>query len=141
MEQITVQNLDQFTAQQVFDYVTAKVIQQGQRSVDDLGNCKYRLFDDRGAALKCAAGHLIPDQYYDEQMEECSYAKLVAIDSGDETFTPFHANFSEAHKALINALQVAHDNATGEFIPEFIEHAKEVAERYDLHTKNLTAHE
>ena len=131
MKQITVQNLNEFTAQEVFDYVTAKMIQQGQRSVDELGNCKYRLFDDQGAALKCAAGHLIPDCCYDEQMEENSYSKLTAI----------HNNFSEAHKALINALQVAHDNAIGEFIPEFIEHAKEVAERYDLHTRNLTAHE
>jgi hypothetical protein len=62
---MTLEELDYTNDQQVFDYVVEKLREQGCQSISEGGNCLYR----GPNGLKCAAGHLIPDDKYDERME------------------------------------------------------------------------
>ena len=70
---------------QVMDYVVSNLLKQGKKSVESFmnydtdeyeqsGDCVYRGFirDHDGQimdTLKCAVGHIISDEIYDEQLE------------------------------------------------------------------------
>lgn len=93
------------TPQEIFDTVVTTLLKQGTRSVDKnksyYGNppCVYR--NDQGH--KCAAGILIPDDCYDEEMEGNSFKHLLLMEK---------YNFPEylySNKDLINELQFVHD--------------------------------
>lgn len=95
---ITINNLEEFTEQQVFDFVTKKVIEQGEPSINvKKDSCRYR-----HGKLKCAAGHLIPDDCYKSlwDVKNPSWEKLVS-----------DGEVSDAHWLLIRDLQAAHDGA------------------------------
>ena len=95
--------LDYTNDQQVFDYVLEKLREQGCQS-KYMGKCLYRGPD----GLKCAAGHLIPDDEYDEKMEggllkgtyNIIYNSLV-----NSYFLQKGANID-----LLAGLQLVHDN-------------------------------
>ena len=61
---ITLKTLGKATAQEVFDQVATHLLTQNERSLDG-ASCSYRNCD----GLKCAAGCLISDDEYDNQME------------------------------------------------------------------------
>lgn len=106
---ITLKNLKEATAQQVFDQVVAHLREQKVQSKKpdpdggDMKMCAYR--GDNG--LKCAAGALIADDEFVPQMDE-----------GDEegTGTSWHCLIkrnlvpSTQHDQLISALQAVHDS-------------------------------
>lgn len=70
---------------QVMDYIVSNLLKQGEKSQesvfdyetetwDSSGDCVYRGFirDDQGTiidTLKCAVGHIIDDDIYDDQLE------------------------------------------------------------------------
>lgn len=57
--------MPKFTRQQTFDKAVNGLISQGKRAISSTDSrCKYRY---RG--LKCAVGHLIPDDQYSRSME------------------------------------------------------------------------
>lgn len=74
---------------------------QGCPSADDAGVCLYRGPD----GIKCAAGHLIPDDEYDPEYEHQG-ASEVSLD-GESFFG------HDLH--LVEALQNAHDAGTRTF--------------------------
>jgi hypothetical protein len=53
------------TRQEVFDTVAVALLKQGKPSMTLSGTCLYRAAD----GSKCAAGHLIPDNEYNDTME------------------------------------------------------------------------
>jgi hypothetical protein len=69
----------------VMDYIVSNLLKQGEKSQESLfdyetetwssgGDCSYRSFirDDQGTVmdeLKCAVGHIIDDEVYDDQLE------------------------------------------------------------------------
>lgn len=91
------------TPQEIFDYVVARLRAQGEKSegactrlnLEPYGGCLYR--GPRG--LKCAAGHLIPDAFYDPDMEGRGVAKI-----------PYFLDWSKEARQLVDRLQVIHDN-------------------------------
>jgi hypothetical protein len=91
---ITIDNITDFTDQQVFDFVAGKLLAQGQGAMVR-GNCVYRCEDGR----KCAVGHLIPDALYSDRMEgnnvDSVYFPAIRADS--------------AKLSLMQCLQQAHD--------------------------------
>ena len=93
------------TAQQVFDHVYGALKKQGRRSVraDNPYFCYYRALNGD----KCAAGHLIADEYYDPAFEDYDTlnpgVREALIKSG----------VSKEHLELVRSLQKAHD----EFAP------------------------
>lgn len=56
------------TKQELFNYVTRRIYEQGQTSVADV-TCAYRGESIDGQPLMCAVGALIPDQLYNPDME------------------------------------------------------------------------
>lgn len=87
---ITIYNLDKFTAQEVFDKVANHLLTQNKKSIDEgLDECLYRSPD----GLKCAIGCLIPDDMYKEEMEGAY----------------IHFRAKEEHEKLLRELQQLHD--------------------------------
>lgn len=92
------------TAQQVFDIVKVHLLIQNKPSeIND--RCRYRSTVD-GKELKCAAGVLIPEEFYSKDLEGSSWCRLVK-----------ESNFPSEHFDLICELQSLHDY----FPPEYWE--------------------
>lgn len=97
---ITLKNLHEATAQQVFDQVARHMLAQGKRSLGinpETGSdrCAYR--GENG--MMCAAGCLIGDDEYNAAMEGRAWTSL----SGDSVVP------RTTHDDLIDDLQYAHD--------------------------------
>lgn len=92
--QITLKNLHEATAQQVFDQVATHLLTQMARSTTGLG-CAYRGPNN----LKCAAGCLIADDEYNSSLEHKLWICLV-----NEKLVTEH------HQYLISELQRIHDS-------------------------------
>lgn len=89
-------------AQDVFDFVAFKLIQQGKPSVTaDGAKCLYR--DGNGG--KCAAGHLIPDEEYRPVIEGMGIAFCA------ERVPALAALVRHGLDLLLDLLQQAHDDA------------------------------
>lgn len=92
---ITLKTLHLATAQEVFDQVANHLLTQNEKSIFGGSNCKYRLGN-----LKCAAGCLISDEEYSEDIEGCAWSTLA-----NREWAP------KAHQNLIYDLQNLHDEA------------------------------
>ena len=90
---ITLATLPKATAQQVFDHISRHLLHQNERS-NEHGKCLYYSSN----SLKCAAGCLISDEEYGEEMEGQGWGDLV-----DMEMVPPH------HMRLIMILQQMHD--------------------------------
>jgi hypothetical protein len=82
---------------QVMDYVVTNLLKQGKKSVESFmnydtdeyepsGDCVYRGFirNDDGQimdTLKCAVGHIISDEVYDEQLESQTIDNTHVLDA------------------------------------------------------------
>lgn len=84
------------TAQKVFDIVKVHLLTQNKRSIVS-GHCRYRSLVD-GKELKCAAGVLIPEEFYSKDLEGTSWSGSVR-----------KCNFPSEHLDLICELQALHD--------------------------------
>lgn len=97
------------TLQEIFNKVAIALVHQGVPSIDSLGDCMYRCGD-----LKCAAGHLILDEHYVEDIEgkPCCYESVqqALLLSGvpDDPMT----------EDFVSKLQKAHDRDADLAFPE-----------------------
>ena len=89
---ITLETLPDASAQDVFNQVAFHLLSQGERAMD--GDCVYHAPD----GLRCAAGCLISDEEYKEDMEWNGWLDLV-----DAGLVP------NEHADLILELQNLHD--------------------------------
>lgn len=95
MNKITLKNLESFSPQEVFEYISTRLIKQNKRCADKADFCMYR-----DGNLRCAAGFVVADDEYDaETMEKSEWLNLVA-----ENIVP------AAHSDLIASLQYIHDS-------------------------------
>lgn len=62
-------------SQEIFSKVRKGLLNQMEKSLDDGGDCVYR--NDRN--LKCAVGHLIPDEFYDPEIEGIGIASIQTL--------------------------------------------------------------
>ncbi len=85
--------------QEVFDYVVNALRLQNERSIRE-GSCVYRGPD----GLKCAAGHLIPDEDY----KSCFEGRSVMMLSNAEVAIYFKNNQFDIN--LVCDLQEIHDS-------------------------------
>ena len=90
---ITLKTLHKATEQQVFDQVAKHLLTQKQQAMLH-GNCQYRT----PGGLKCAAGCLIADDEYSEDLESNGWGHLTA-----------NSRVPVAHSSLICSLQNIHD--------------------------------
>ena len=82
------------TSQEIFDFVAHHLLTQNECSVSPLGKgCAY--YGQNG--LKCAAGCLIPDELYDEDLEDRPWRGIKDILD------------MKQHACLVTKLQKIHD--------------------------------
>lgn len=107
------------TNQDAFDIAVWGVIWQGCQSV--VGpTCKLR----GGGGMKCAIGHLIPDEEYRPVMDSWSANAPAEYVAERETVSA----------SLLIDLRIAHDcSSSGELFRDFVTHAVDIASRYGLH--------
>lgn len=104
------------TAQQVFDIVKVHLLTQNKQSAAG-GICRYRSTVD-GKELKCAAGVLIPEEFYSRDLEGATWKDLVT-----------GCDFPSEHRSLIYALQSLHDHTP---LESWEEGLIEIADRFKL---------
>jgi hypothetical protein len=123
MKKVTLKTLAEATAQEVFDQVVKHLLEQGKRSfkldVDGDEFCLYR----GSKGLKCAAGCLISDSEYKDDMEGRGWRNLVNIGYA-----------SDAHIDLIACLQAVHDKKE---LSTWREELLEISKRFDLNPQIL----
>lgn len=109
-------------AQTIFNTVYINIMKQGKASLNGEGKCMYRSPD----GSKCAVGHLIEDDEYDDDMEHTNIYGLY-----DLYFLPKRL---AGHLELLTQLQQAHDNFSSHenFLVRYQEYMKEVAYRFKL---------
>lgn len=114
------------TAQEIFDKAVGALLAQKERSWDkDLEKCVYRT----DCGLKCAVGHLIPDQMYCSSMEVGSSGVCTLLKRYPElegVILPSDLGEAEGLQFLIE-LQAIHDNA-----PDWEVGFKQIASSYKL---------
>lgn len=88
------------TNQEIFDRIYLALYKQGRPSVDESGNCLYRSKN----GLKCAAGHIIPDELYHTEYEGTTFECL------NDTINLL--DFDREQVQLIASLQSIHDSNT-----------------------------
>ena len=74
---ITLENIGNFTLQEVFDQCYSHLMLQQRKSLDSGGNCVYRHTDDDGTVTRCALGCFIPDSIYTEDFEETALYQVI----------------------------------------------------------------
>ena len=113
--QITLANLKEATAKQVFEHVKAHLLTQNQQSLNEKGSCVYR----NANGLMCAAGCLISDSEYSGinvhgyGLDEGSVKNWKFLT--DNEFTP------KDHGNLISELQTIHDHVSVSAWPQKLE--------------------
>lgn len=114
------------TNQEIFNKMYTGVVTQGAFSFSG-GMCRYRL-----DGLKCAAGHLIPDDKYNDTIEGCS---VLAFDGTPSKITELFVSlgFNTNQILFINQAQVIHDrNAEHGTMRDFISEMADLAQDYGL---------
>ena len=107
------------TNQTLFDTVVIALRKQVLPSKNEEGFCLYR----GPHGLKCAVGHLIPDEMYMEEMEDVVASHLP------ERYSEIEELFDDCSMDLIDALQEIHDECHPK---KWEEEWKTVAQDYNL---------
>jgi hypothetical protein len=110
---ITINNLSEATEQEVFNQVAKHLLDQNEKSMS-YSVCSYRGENN----LMCAAGCLIPDDEYTEELEGNGWKDLT------RTFL-----YPSEHSELIQELQDVHDSYE---VEEWKEKLFGVAEKFGL---------
>jgi hypothetical protein len=108
------------TPQEIFEKVLEGISSQGYKKSESItGRCMYR----GPNGLKCAAGHLIPDEMYNPMMESKGIIYLI-----NEFKMP---NYFCSNSELIYKLQVWHDFYL-DCISNAYDRLKEISEQYNV---------
>lgn len=92
--------------QEIFDYVITQLRKQKVRSYNAKDyQCMYRMKN----GLKCAIGHLIPDNKYDQKFDKKEYtvSALIEYFNNDKELNKI---FNLENKWFLISLQIYHDN-------------------------------
>jgi hypothetical protein len=119
----TIDTLDQFSLQEIFEFVAKHLLTQKEPALDESGDCVYRGENN----LKCAVGCLIPDSLYRSEIEYVSFSYL-------NSFFPSISNYPQKCRNLVCSLQDIHD---GQNTESWYEQICILAESYELDTTSL----
>jgi hypothetical protein len=123
---LTLKTLPKASAQEIFDQVAVHLLTQKEKSMDGAA-CKYRSSD----GLKCAAGCLIADDEYSEDIEGSDWQGAVDILIEEDDSADLEANY---HTALIAGLQRIHDDSSK---LDWLFELTDIAHTYRLNTDIL----
>lgn len=110
LKKVTIEYLDDFSHQEIFDYVVDHLRRQGEEARNIGGSCVYR--NNRGQS--CAVGCLIPDELYDRELEtdspsNTSFWKVLNLNAP-----------SSDRVRLLADLQLTHDLGKGHWEEQLI---------------------
>lgn len=121
------------TPQEMFDTAYLKIIQQGQKCTAHNGGCKYR----GPSGLKCAIGHMIPDDLA-KAWDDRTNSSILHIRDTPKFPVP---DFLKENRTLASEIQQAHDYGGdydhSEFVKGFKERMAQVAKDYKLTIPDL----
>lgn len=120
---MTIQEVNNKSLQEIFDFVANHLLTQNAKSVEESGTCLYRCGD-----LKCAVGALISDEDY-----KCSFEMQNLRLLADKKETIF-SDIEESRLAFLIYLQEIHDNYA---IEEWSEKLSIVGTDYNLSNEIL----
>lgn len=120
---ITLKTLAEATSQQVFDQVAKHLLTQNEQSQLAPGTCTYRVINEDGKVLKCAAGCLMSNEEYFPEFEGVSWGGLVG-----------RGVAPKEHTLLIQELQILHDTRPAPYWPLLL---REFAQKHNLSTEIL----
>jgi hypothetical protein len=118
--------------QQSYDYIVRSLRQQGRKSADaQSGECMYRGPD----GLKCAAGHVIPEDKYEARFEGKTVLEQEQLAHFSEFDSPAYdlsmLILDEGHYLnLVRRLQIVHDGCFQNWEQGFQETAEEFGLKY-----------
>jgi hypothetical protein len=121
---MTIQEVNNKSFQEIFDFVANHLLTQNAKAVEDSGTCRYRY-----CHLKCAVGALISDEDYDCNFEMQSL-KILARKIEKTIFS----DIEESRLAFLMHLQEIHDDYA---IEEWSEKLSILGSDYDLSNKIL----
>ena len=101
-------NKQLYSFEDLKQYILTKLIEQGRRSADTYGDCKYRMIDENNNILKCAVGHVIPDELYNPNMEDETLGNLLRLYTNSLLIEEMPE--LEIYKQELKDLQHIHDN-------------------------------
>lgn len=105
---MTIQEVNNKSFQEIFDFVANHLLTQNAKAVEDNGTCRYRY-----SYLKCAVGALISDEDYRSSFEMQGLRHLA----GKIEKTIF-SDIEESRLAFLIHLQEIHDDYAIEEWPE-----------------------
>lgn len=114
------------TKQEIYTTVVQHLRKQGEKSGETSPTCRYRL-EKNGRVLQCAIGCLIPDEYYDPEMED---SKIWATSAGRKFLEEvLGVSPQDAIVEFLGELQTIHDNF---YVEEWEESFLDLAESHSL---------
>lgn len=126
--------------QDIFEFTTTELLKQGKASMMSefgISSCLYRHPD----GLKCAVGHLIDDEFYDEEMEnQPCQSRIVWPSIIKSVQKKYNIDLNELDANLgtvLSFMQVAHDDYLTKGVELYKKQIVEVAEEFGLSTAFL----
>lgn len=125
------------TKQEIFDFVVKKLFEQGEKSyshgelIDDntvcVTGCRYQL-PLKERTLKCAVGHVIPDNDYLRKVEGNDVDGLIDVLDANMIDVSFYRN----NRDLLSAIQGTHDDGWYNGDEDFAREMRYIAEFFSL---------
>ena len=117
--------------QEIFNTVWEKLTKQGKRAYNMATfTCMYKIVEGE-QVLRCAVGHLIPDEEYRKEFEGKSCDAPMVFGGENPIFIYITNKGYDA--AFLGLLQQCHDYSRDEnFVQDFQEQMRRVAEDYCL---------
>lgn len=141
--EMSLRNIENFSKQEIFDFVSEKLLAQGKRSMipnpyDPEGmRCSYHNEACDMNGPKCAVGHLLSE----EEHKRIDFLELNGADLG-RLLDGLEIELSNDMRAFLRLLQDAHDMAGSDgahFAKWFVHRMYLLAKRFDLSTEKLPA--
>ena len=122
------------TKQETFNVVYLALKKQGSKCViDNLDGCGQVCVYRGPNGMKCAAGHLIPDNLYKPEFEEEGGQSVTTVDSGNRPVNEVSKiiNALGHDLYLVSRLQSAHDGC-GNDSRNMLQRLENVADQFNL---------
>jgi hypothetical protein len=124
LKKVTIDRIDDFSQQEIFDFVVDHLRRQGETALNLDGDCVYL----NGKGQSCAGGCMIPVELYKKEIEgrgmsEVSFWKAIGLDIPEST----------EKVMLLQNLQFAHDAGVSNWDKQL----RNVADQYKLNFEKL----
>jgi len=121
---ITLENMEQFSMETIFNYLVGLVVKQGRKSCDS-GSCLYR-----ANGLMCAFGPMIPDSFYRSDLEGkvAEYISRLYYEETNKAEYLYTLDYKKKIE-MLHKLQTKHDSSPDGmmFLHYFMTYVKNLA--------------